>query len=818
MSGTPNRRPHEDGGNGTGSTGGSVNHSHPSVLKYPHDDQGTYSGIGGKVVVSSRHDYHSPYDMGQEGRMPRNVPRSTESRDAERRSPLLPNMLFRVPTPNDSHSDHVGSESRIEFREAKDSIKENKVENRNMKSESRELLQTAKSDKYDGRGDDNKEPKHERDTYSEPKGYEKLDKDVYSASNSQLNWKDVKEQQRLKQYPDVPGGNAETWQTSRGSLHGPADAGKESLHVDDKDFAEAREAVGENKVDTKVDDKFKDKDRKRKEVKHWDLGERDKERIDRRNTLQHGNNSNENKDMGREERESERWGIEKKEPQKEKEKFNEKEKDNVKKELWNGSDKEAPHNEKELVEIPGKSSEQENSTLELKKKDHDNWKNVDREAREKKKERDVDVESERPDKRSKYHEKELEDSMHVDGGTEREREVFSCGVQQRKRMLRPRGSPQLGSRDSRFRSGANDNEGSQGKIGVSCVVYKIGECMQELIKLWKEYESLQADKACDGAQNGPTLEICIPAEHVTATNRQVRGGQLWGTDVYTVDSDLVAVLMHTGYCRPTASPPPSATQELRATIRVLPPQDCYISTLRNNVRSRAWGAAIGCSYRVERCCIVKKGGGIIDLEPCLTHSSTMEPTLAPVAVERTMTTRAAASNALRQQRFVREVTIQFNLCMEPWMKYSISAVADKGLKKSLFTSARLKKGEVLYVETHSRRYELCFNGEKVLKTATASHAHGSETGRPQTNNAHSINGERSAVDGESTVADIFRWSRCKRPLPQKSMQSIGIPLPLENVEVLEDNLEWDEISWSQTGAWIAGREYHIARAHFLSQS
>jgi hypothetical protein len=34
------------------------------------------------------------------------------------------------------------------------------------------------------------------------------------------------------------------------------------------------------------------------------------------------------------------------------------------------------------------------------------------------------------------------------------------------------------------------------------------------------------------------------------------------------------VLMHTGYCRPTASPPPAAIQELRATIRVLPPKDC----------------------------------------------------------------------------------------------------------------------------------------------------------------------------------------------------------------------------------------------------
>lgn len=82
------------------------------------------------------------------------------------------------------------------------------------------------------------------------------------------------------------------------------------------------------------------------------------------------------------------------------------------------------------------------------------------------------------------------------------------------------------------------------------------------------------------------------------------------------------------------------------------------------------------------------------------------------------------------------------------------------------------------------RYELCFNGEKVIKAATAPHVHGAETGRIQTYNSHLTNGERNAVDGESTVVDIFRWSRCKRPLPQKSMQTIGIPLPLEHVEVI----------------------------------
>ena len=45
--------------------------------------------------------------------------------------------------------------------------------------------------------------------------------------------------------------------------------------------------------------------------------------------------------------------------------------------------------------------------------------------------------------------------------------------------------------------------------------------MQELTKLWKEFELSQKDKSSDDLSNGPTLEIRIPAEHVTATNRQV---------------------------------------------------------------------------------------------------------------------------------------------------------------------------------------------------------------------------------------------------------------------------------------------------------
>ncbi|CAH8392269.1 unnamed protein product [Eruca vesicaria subsp. sativa] len=653
----------------------------------------------------------------------------------------------------------------------------------------------------------------ESQNYNEQKGEVKMEKE----GHAHLPWKEQKDYHRGKRAEGGSSANVEPWVASRGNTQGSTEVGVKDLsapvegpHV---------EGLGENKVDAKSEDRFKDKDKKRKDLKHREWGDRDKDRNDRRGSVPFGSVMSETKEIGRETEKWERERMEQNDRERNKEK--EKEKDHVKREPRTGAEKEVSQNEKELGEASSKPAEQEHVVAPEQKKQNEPevWEKDERESKDKRRERDGDSEAERAEKRSRVSEKESEDGcLEGEGAAEREKDAFNGGIQQRKRMLRPRGSPQNTNRD-RVRSRSQDNEGVQGKLEVPVVVYKVGECMQELIKLWKEYESSHPDKSGDFANNGPTLEVRIPAEHVTATNRQVRGGQLWGTDIYTDDSDLVAVLMHTGYCRPTASPPPPTMQELRATIRVLPSQEYYTSKLRNNVRSRAWGAGIGCSYRVERCYILKKGGGTIELEPSLTHSSTVEPTLAPMAVERSMTTRAAASNALRQQRFVREVTIQYNLCNEPWIKYSISIVADKGLKKPLFTSARLKKGEVLYLETHSCRYELCFAGEKTMKAfQAAQQQHSSQEAMEIDNNKSQnhlpSNGDKTESD--NSIIDVFRWSRCKKPLPQKLMRSIGFPLPPDHVEVLEDNLDWEDVQWSQTGVWIAGKEYTLARVHFLA--
>ena len=69
----------------------------------------------------------------------------------------------------------------------------------------------------------------------------------------------------------------------------------------------------------------------------------------------------------------------------------------------------------------------------------------------------------------------------------------------------------------------------------------------------------------------------------------------------------------------------------------------YPSSARNNIRSRAWGAAKGgCSIRIERCWVVKSGGGTLDLEPSLSRNLAAAPTLVPAAMERTVTTRSSA--------------------------------------------------------------------------------------------------------------------------------------------------------------------------------
>lgn len=72
----------------------------------------------------------------------------------------------------------------------------------------------------------------------------------------------------------------------------------------------------------------------------------------------------------------------------------------------------------------------------------------------------------------------------------------------------------------------------------------------------------------------------------------------------------------------------------------------------------------------------------------------------------------------------------------------------------------------------------------MVKAQSSSQVHEAETDKCQNHEAHASNGEKNSVDGDNVGIDVFRWSRCKTPLPQKFMRSVGVPLPLEYLEVV----------------------------------
>jgi len=214
------------------------------------------------------------------------------------------------------------------------------------------------------------------------------------------------------------------------------------------------------------------------------------------------------------------------------------------------------------------------------------------------------------------------------------------------------------------------------------------------------------------------VEVRILPQSLTNSNHHVRGRHLWGTDVYTEDSDLVAVLQHTWYYVTTSTTPPPYISEVRAILKVVPGlKEGYSSSYRNGMRSRAWGrqemkgdqgAAAdtnSCAFEIEGCRVIKSSGQSVDLMPVENSALPIMPTFALAATEKLVITRASSQSGNRQQRCAQEVTLQYNLCNEPWMRYGVGVVADRGLKHSQWTSARLMK-EVLYLETKTMRYEL----------------------------------------------------------------------------------------------------------------
>eukprot|EP00955_Chlamydomonas_euryale_P102481 365424-Chlamydomonas_euryale.AAC.19 len=226
--------------------------------------------------------------------------------------------------------------------------------------------------------------------------------------------------------------------------------------------------------------------------------------------------------------------------------------------------------------------------------------------------------------------------------------------------------------------------------------------------------------------------------------------------------------------------PPPALLEVHAQLKLSPPLARYASRARS-VKSRAWSSSIeGCSFQVEAAWMVTRSGSQIELKPCMEETSALHPTVH-AQMSRQVATRG---NAGRSIKVGQEVSVQFNLCNEPWLKYTLPAIADRGLKPAHWSSARLLD-DVLLLETQSTRFQVVRTGDV-----------------------------QGSAEGGPTV-DVYSLSKCKVAAPAGKMRRLGMPLPHNHVDVLEEGLKWEEFLWDMSCVVVRSHRLPVRRMHFM---
>ncbi|KAI0562759.1 Histone deacetylation protein Rxt3 [Gracilaria domingensis] len=202
------------------------------------------------------------------------------------------------------------------------------------------------------------------------------------------------------------------------------------------------------------------------------------------------------------------------------------------------------------------------------------------------------------------------------------------------------------------------------------------------------------------ARTERAVAVHIPSDHFSQSNAALRNRFLWGTDAYTDDSDLVAVLVHAGFATLESKPNfEYLTVKLklqRHVPRFSPP---FTSSERHGLSSRAWSS----SYNGARMSIQSVQAVAADRKYVKRRRTSALPTMPLPGI--VSTPRASVSKAAKAPHRKPATSICFDMLNKPCQLYNINQVASLG-DDERNPLTRLQR-EVLYVENESHRYEVC---------------------------------------------------------------------------------------------------------------
>ena len=196
---------------------------------------------------------------------------------------------------------------------------------------------------------------------------------------------------------------------------------------------------------------------------------------------------------------------------------------------------------------------------------------------------------------------------------------------------------------------------------------------------------------------GDIIEVRVASEFLSSLNKAYIENRIWGSDVYTSDSDMVCVLQHSGIYN-INDYTPTDIEGLSIYLRVSRARAAYNSSLKNGVRSKKLNNFQGHSIKVE---------GYSNLNFLGTEDE-LKAMAARMPSNSEYKRKKPNPQRLADNMYYTEFNMVFNLSSEMWLAYSLPAICDKGRDFKDFTSYRLKKS-VLYIETANQRFEISLN-------------------------------------------------------------------------------------------------------------
>ena len=196
---------------------------------------------------------------------------------------------------------------------------------------------------------------------------------------------------------------------------------------------------------------------------------------------------------------------------------------------------------------------------------------------------------------------------------------------------------------------------------------------------------------------GEIIEVRVAAEFLSSLNKAYVENRIWGSDIYTSDSDIVCVLQHSGFYH-INDYTPTDIEGLSIYLRVSRARAAYNSSLKNGVRSKKLNNYQGHSIKVEGF----SNRNFLGTEEELKAMAAKMPSNSEYKRKKPNPQRLA------DNMYYTEFNMVFNLSSEMWLAYSLPAICDKGRDFKDFTSYRLKKN-VLYIETPNQRFEISLN-------------------------------------------------------------------------------------------------------------